>query len=83
MSDTPTWLSFTPAYTMPRLAQTERLGAHAFQDGAPRSICGYVERERAGGPADDAARRCVWCKRVIVGTSADRSGDTRGWRGVA
>lgn len=68
-----TWLAFTPAYVNPRGAQSERLGAHAFREGAPRSLCGYVERERAGAAADDKARRCTWCERVLVGKSADRS----------
>ena len=67
------WLAFTPAYTMPRGDQTARLGAHAFRADAPRSLCGYVELRRAGGPADDSARRCEWCKRVVAGVSADRS----------
>lgn len=67
------WLSFTPAYTIPRGAQRKRLGAHAFRDDAPRSLCGYVARERAGGTADASARRCVWCERVARGESADLS----------
>lgn len=68
-----TWLAFTPAHIAPRGQQRDRLGAHAFHDDAPRSLCGYVERAKAGGPADDAARPCVWCKRVIAGVSQDRS----------
>lgn len=71
---THTWLACRPAYGNPRRAQTQVLGAHAFRDGAPKSLCGYVERSRAGGPADDAARPCVWCRRVIAGVSQDRGG---------
>jgi len=67
------WLSFTPKYTQPRRAQTVRLGAHAFRDEAPRSLCGYVARADAGGPPDDGARRCWWCRRVVRGVSPDRS----------
>lgn len=69
------WLAFTPAYDHPRGDQPARLGAHAFHSEAPRSLCGYVPRERAGGPAADTARRCEWCLRVEAGVSADRSGD--------
>jgi hypothetical protein len=76
---THTWLAFAPAYANPRGAQTQVLGAHAFRADAPRSLCGYVERAKAGGPADHAARPCVWCKSVIAGISQDRSGDDRGW----
>lgn len=67
------WLAFTPAYNVLRGGQSQRLGAHAFRDGASRSLCGYVERERAGAAADDKARRCEWCSRVLAGKSADRS----------
>lgn len=66
------WLSFTPAYTNRRGSQQQRLGAHAFNAGA-RSLCGYAQREKAGGPADDTARRCVWCERVVSGMCPDRS----------
>lgn len=67
------WLAFTPAYSSARGSQVKRLGAHAFRDDAPRSLCGYVERERAGGPADEKARRCEWCTRVEIGRSQDQS----------
>lgn len=68
------WLAFTPAYTSKRGAQEIRLGSHAFRADAPRSLCGYITRGRAGEPAAAADRRCVWCRRVIAGVSADRSG---------
>lgn len=67
------WLAFTPAYTNQRGAQTQRLGAHAFRADRPRSLCGYVERVKAGSLAGTDARRCVWCERVIDGKSMDRS----------
>lgn len=66
------WLAFSPAYSTPRGAQTARLGAHGFRESAPRSLCGYVERHRAGEPAAQSARRCVWCERVERGESPDR-----------
>jgi len=74
-----TWLAFTPAYGAARGSQPARLGAHAFRDEAPRSLCGYVERARAGGPAAKDARPCRWCERVADGRSADRSDGGRGW----
>lgn len=68
------WLAFTPAYSSPRRStRLAVLGAHAFRSGASRSLCGYVERERAGGDAAVTARRCEWCKRVVAGRAADRS----------
>jgi hypothetical protein len=70
---TAVWLAFVPAYTAPRGAQLVRLGTHAFRASAPWSTCGFVARERAGDPADGAARRCTWCVRVLAGMSADRS----------
>lgn len=70
---TPLWRAFTPQYTRPRGAQTARLGAHAFYEEAPRSLCGYVPRDRAGGPATTTARRCVLCARLITRNSMDRS----------
>lgn len=68
-----TWLAFTPQYGAPRRSQVKVLGAHAFRTG-PRSLCGAIPRERAGGPASSDARYCVWCERVISGVSRDRSG---------
>ena len=73
------WLSFMPAYGGHRNGQSRQLGAHAFRTAAPRSLCGYVERERAGSPANDTARRCVWCQRVIGGSSSYRGHEGRGW----
>jgi len=67
------WLAFTPAYTSPRGNQTQRLGAHAFRANAPKSLCGYVRRERAGADAASEARHCTWCIRVELGLSADWS----------
>lgn len=71
------WLSFTPSYTWARGAQTKPLGAHAFRDDAPRSLCGYVARVSVGGTADADARRCTWCGRVVSGRSPDRSNEIR------
>lgn len=76
----PEWLTFTPAYSAARGAQLRRLGAHAFRDSAPRSLCGYVARERAGDPADAQARRCLWCERVELGRSKDLSETPNGWQ---
>lgn len=77
----PRWLAFTPSYTAPRGIHTRPVGAHAFRDDAPRSLCGFVKRERAGDAADAAARRCTWCIRVVDEVSADYSGGEV--RGVA
>lgn len=76
------WLAFTPRHAAGgynRTGQRARLGANAFRDDAPRSLCGYVERARAGSAADASARRCVWCERVERGESADLSHSGRGW----
>lgn len=73
MPDDVAWLAFTPQHGHPRRSQARVLGAHAFRTG-PRSLCGAIPRERAGGPASDDARHCVWCERVIAGVSADRGG---------
>ncbi len=73
------WLAFTPSYTAPRRGGMKRLGAHAFRPERPRSLCGYVSRAKAGGPADESARRCTWCRRVEDGLSVDHSADGRGW----
>lgn len=70
----PIWLAFTPAYATRRSVSLETLGAHAFRDDAPRSLCGYVERDRVGAEADGKARRCSWCERVAAGRAMDRSG---------
>ena len=67
---TATWLAFKPGR---RGAANDRLGAHKFNSG-PRSICGYAKREKAGGPADPTARKCVWCVRVESGMCPDQSG---------
>ena len=69
------WLSFTPAYTAPRGAQRERLGAHAFyQDPeVTRSVCGYVPTDKTNGPAAQNARRCVLCVRALaLGSKVER-----------
>lgn len=73
------WLAFMPRYSAARGSQRAKLGAHGFRTDAPRSLCGYVERHRAGEPAGDSARRCVWCERVERGESPDRSNSGRGW----
>jgi hypothetical protein len=75
------WLAFTPAYHSPRGAQRARLGAHAFRDNALRSICGYVERARAGVAATAQDRHCRWCECAADGRSKDLSESTTptGW----
>jgi hypothetical protein len=73
------WRKFTPAYSRGRGTHTEPLGAHAFRADAPKSLCGYVKKERAGGSAEDSDRRCDWCKRVERGASKDLSHDSCGW----
>lgn len=67
------WLAFGPAYTAARGNQPARLGAHAFREGAPRSLCGYVERTRVRAEANAQDRRCRWCERVVAGRSRDLS----------
>lgn len=76
---TPIWLSFKPAYNNPRGNQPAPLGAHAFREDGPRSLCGSIGRERVTSEAHISARRCVWCERVIAGRSADRSGAPRAY----
>lgn len=66
-----TWLAFKPAYDSPRGGMSAVLGTHAFREGAAKSICGYAPRAKAGDRAGADARRCVWCERVIAGTSAE------------
>jgi sigma-70-like protein len=66
------WLSFSPVYPKPSVSNSNFTGAHAFRPEAARSLCGYLLRERAGEPADDVARRCTWCKRVVAGIAAGR-----------
>lgn len=77
------WLAFTPSHGGVRGAQRQQLGAHAFmpEDGdgnGNQSLCGYAQRSKAGPRAGGDARKCVWCRRVIAGTS--KLFAQRGWR---
>jgi hypothetical protein len=67
------WLTFTPVSQTRNHTTRTVVGAHAFNVGAPRSACGYVEASKAGDPAPPAARKCTWCERVLAGTAPDRS----------
>ena len=67
-----TWLGFVPQYNNARGRQPARLGAHAFEPGAPMSLCGYAPREKTTGDAAPEARRCVMCDRIIGGRALPR-----------
>lgn len=65
------WLSFTPiAAASGRNQRRPVVGAHAFSRDLPRSLCGFVGRDRAGDPAPDSARRCTGCLRAIARAEA-------------
>lgn len=71
MTSSHTWLAFTPTYQGYRGKQTEPLGAHAFHDGADRSVCECVPRERTSGEeAAPEARRCIRCVQRLGGSAA-------------
>ena len=64
------WLAFQPAYRNARGAQHAVLGAHAFDEGAERSVCGYAPAAKTRGAARNGERRCVWCMRLLARRSA-------------
>lgn len=59
------WLAFEPRYKGFR-GRATRVGAHAFIPGAARSLCEFAPRVAALGPADDEARPCRNCQRVVA-----------------